>query len=452
MKPTTKTLVIAYFFPPDSTGVRRLLSHLEYWPELGIEAIVLTCKKKRGAGYDAAPLKTETLKRLKIVKTESWDPYRLTARFIPTLGTRGDRLPKEQSNTPAKSQTGGIGAKILEYLRRRFFLPDDRAGWIRFAVAEGERLIQKHNITAVYTSNYPQSTHVIGLQLKQRTGVRWIADFRDGWTQNPAFFKPENQHLAQAQYKLEREVAKTADEVITVSPPITRHLQSLRSSNRSPAITIFNGYDPGDFPPIEAKPFHPGCLTILYTGTFFGQRSPQEFFVLLAAVRRRSHHWRSALKVRFRCALSPEDYAKAKQLKLLEKENPCLELLPTIPFAECCREQQRAEALLLILERGPGAEIMVSQKVFEYLGAGRPIFALVPEGAAAEVLRQTGGACVQTSTKIGVVLKAFQEFLTQVEAWQFPLPCPEDLKPFHRREQALAVGNLLLQQPPKSRT
>lgn len=443
MPKTATVLVIAYFFPPDATGVRRLLSHLKYWPELGIEPVILTCKPKRGAGVDASVMREEWFQRLKIVQTESWDPYRLLERIRPS----GNKAPESSAGS---AKTGGYGARVLEQLRRHVFLPDDRAGWIRFAVAEGERLIREHQISAIYTSNYPQSAHVVGLRLKERTGVRWVADFRDGWTQNPAFFHPQNALLANAQRRLERCVARAADELITVSPPITRHLQQLRGEGKPPAQTIFNGYDPSDFPPLsgadEGAPFHPGCLTLLYAGTFFGGRNPRGFFRLVAALRKRSAHWRSRLRLRFRCALSAQDIGLAQELGLLSdaEGGPCLEMLPSIPFSACCREQQRAEALLLVLERGPGAEIMVSQKVFEYLGAQRPIFAQIPEGAAAEVLRRSRGACIQTAPNSETALQAFEAFLNAVERREFPLPSEESLRPFHRREQALSVGKCLL--------
>ncbi len=451
---STKVLVIAYFSPPDATGVRRLISHLQYWAELNIEPIILTCKQKRSAGWDAAILQEPWWQQLQVVQTESWDPYRLLERFAPSKPA-----VERPTNTPnaatAPAKTGGFGANVLQRLREHFFLPDDRSGWIPFAVAEGERLIKRHKITAIYTSNYPQSAHVVGLRLKQRTGVHWVADFRDGWTQNPAFFCPANPFLASAQHRLERQVANTADELITVSPPITRHLQALRDAALSPAQTIFNGYDPADYglPANDAslpEPFHPGCLTILYTGTFFGRRHPRLFLRLIAALRRRSPYWRRRLRVRFRCALSQRDATLAKELGLLdftETPNgttaPCLEILPSIPFAACSREQQRADVLLLVLEHGPGAEIMVSQKVFEYLGARRPIYALVPQGAAAEVLKQTGGALVHAHANTSPQLKAFASFLRTVEKGEFPLPDEENLKTFHRREQALAIGKLL---------
>src|SRR5690606_6690730 len=128
-------------------------------------------------------------------------------------------------------------------------------------------------------------------------------------------------------------------------------------------------------------PLHPGKFTLLYTGTFFGERKPDEFIAALRLMLQEHPDWGAKLKVRFRCAFD------ARERALIEGGNldEVVEVLPPIPHRDIVSEQQRADGFLLILERGPGAEIMVSQKVFEYLACGRPVFAIIPAKAALEV-------------------------------------------------------------------
>jgi glycosyltransferase involved in cell wall biosynthesis len=286
--------------------------------------------------------------------------------------------------------------------------------------------------------------------IARATGVPWLADIRDGWTQNPAFFDPGNALAAALSRAGERFVARNATRIVTVSPPITRHLQSLRPPGLAPAVTIYNGFEPEECPGDSgepASPLHAGRLTLLYTGTFFGRRRPDLFLHALARVVRRDPRWRDRLRVRLRCALDARERGLVERLGLAG----VVEVLPSIPFRECLAEQVRADAFLLVLEHGPGSEIMVSQKVFEYLAARRPILALVPDGAAAELLADVGGATTCTSRRPGDAARALAAFLKALESGTHPLANPDRLATHTRGEQARAMAAELSAMAPRPR-
>ena len=69
-----------------------------------------------------------------------------------------------------------------------------------------------------------------------------------------------------------------------------------------------------------------------------------------------------------------------------------LELHAYLPRREVLAIQKDSEALLLLIpESGGRGRAVLSAKVFEYLAAERPILAAVPpDGAAADLLRETG--------------------------------------------------------------
>ena len=69
-----------------------------------------------------------------------------------------------------------------------------------------------------------------------------------------------------------------------------------------------------------------------------------------------------------------------------------VELIPYLPRHEALALQRDSDALLLLVPTGEGrGRFVVTTKIFEYLAAGRPILAAVPEdGAAAALLRETG--------------------------------------------------------------
>ena len=51
-------------------------------------------------------------------------------------------------------------------------------------------------------------------------------------------------------------------------------------------------------------------------------------------------------------------------------------LSPTIPYAECLAEMCRADALLLLLWNDPAEPGVFTRKLFDHLGARRPILAV----------------------------------------------------------------------------
>jgi hypothetical protein len=65
-----------------------------------------------------------------------------------------------------------------------------------------------------------------------------------------------------------------------------------------------------------------------------------------------------------------------------------------------------ADLLLLLAEK---FVIQIPGKTYEYLRAGRPILALTPEGALANLLRRVGGGLVVSPSDTAGVLAAVRE-------------------------------------------
>lgn len=429
-------LLVSYFYPPAATGVRRVVSLVRHLPEHGWRPLVLTAPPVAGAGHDDGPLDDPIVAATPVVRAESWDPYRLAA-----WARGGGSLPPGSGPTTARA-SGGWGPFVMAALRAHLFVPDDRCGWIPAAVARGVAAVRRHRLRGIYSTNYPQSAHVVAWRIAARTGVPWVAEFRDGWTQNPAFFAPGNLLVRAAHLALERRVARAATAIVTVSPPVTRHLQRLRGDapGRLPAVTIYNGFEsPPAASPTDAPPLEPGRRTVLYTGTFFGRRRPDAFLAGLAWALRRDPSLAAGWRVWMRAELDDRARALVGRLGLAE----VVRVLPAVAFAQCVEEQRRADACLLVLEHGPGADIMVSQKVFEYLAARRPIFALVPPGAAAELLAETGGAAIETTQEPARVGRALARFLRAVESGSLASANEQVLARFDRQVQAAEIAALI---------
>jgi glycosyltransferase involved in cell wall biosynthesis len=93
-----------------------------------------------------------------------------------------------------------------------------------------------------------------------------------------------------------------------------------------------------------------------------------------------------------------------------------VEFLPRVSFEESLTELTRA-GVLLLLQASRDTVDLVPAKLFEYLRAGRPVLAVVPGGATAEVLRDTGGGWVvdpvDTSRLRDTIVTAYQAWASR---------------------------------------
>lgn len=489
-----RLLLFAYDYPPSLVGVRRTVKFVKYLSDFGWRCGVITVRPVCASGWDDAPLREIAPARPLVRRTGSLDPYRLCMKLRgglwplmrrvyqgPAGGGGGSALPQS---------TGGAGAILMRVLRRAVFLPDDRLGWLPFAVAAGLRAAHHWKPHAIYSTSYPHTAHLAAGIVRSLTGIPWLADFRDGWTQNPAFYNPLTPLHAVAHRRLERWVARRADALLTVSPPITEHLQCLRNPDQRPAETLYNGFDddclfsdperfreptplgnaPG--PPIPTPPVplpsasphaevhtvheaHTTHLspeatsappvashapfTLLYTGTFFGTRSPATLLEALATLAGRRSEFRDRARLVLHSALDPRWLDRIRTLGI----ESLVQVRGFVPHKDILMEQHAADALVLVVDTGPGSEIIVTQKVFEYLAAGKPILALAGPGACRDLLETTGGAALASPDDPAAAAAALERLF---DAWlrgESLAADPPRIVPFHRREQTRRLAQIL---------
>jgi hypothetical protein len=171
-----KVLIITYYWPPSGgAGVQRWLKFAKYLPEFGVEPIVLTVDPK----YASYPQRDESLEKdihqkLKVYKTKTFEPLNLLSGILGKKNVPYGGF----TNVNKKSflQT------ILRFIRGNFFIPDARVGWNNYAYKKAKEIIEEYKIDTVITTSPPHSTQLIGLELKKKLSITWIADFRDPWT------------------------------------------------------------------------------------------------------------------------------------------------------------------------------------------------------------------------------------------------------------------------------
>ena len=207
----------------------------------------------------------------------------------------------------------------------------------------------------------------------------WVADFRDAWTGRDCEGVPTGFHGRWNGWMV-RCVLRTADRVVAVSWPITRDLVRLSGRSMTDVVTLPNGFDRADFEGTRSSGDEK--FTITYCGTLSPMLNPAVF--LRAAARAVQDHpgLRSNLRLRF------VGWVYGVDLDRMVSEHGLEDVVDVVGYVSHRRsvEHLMASDLLLLLLPKDADEGMVTGKVFEYLGSGKPILAAVPRGEAARVI------------------------------------------------------------------
>jgi glycosyltransferase involved in cell wall biosynthesis len=376
-----KVLIITYYWPPSGgAGVQRWLKFSKYLPEFDWEPIILTVDPKHAsyAQLDESLLK-EISPELKIYKTRSSEIYNtyknLTlSKDIPYGGFANDNQPS-------------ILGKISRFIRGNFFIPDPRKGWNKYAFNEAKHLIEKYNIQHIITTSPPHSTQLIGLKLKKQLGVKWIADFRDPWTD--IYYYNELYHTALARFidmKLERKVINSADALITVSKDFKRIFERKKEKNtNSNMYVVPNGYDEDDFNIQYSEKSSKFIIT--YTGTITEKYDISGLISALKELITKRNH----IILRFVGHESEylNNHISNIAPDLLVEYTGYVSHLKSIEYLLSSNIQ------LLIVPKIKNNKGIVPGKFFEYLASQKPILAIGPKGGdLEELINETGSGVI----------------------------------------------------------
>ena len=373
-----KILIITYYWPPSGgAGVQRWLKFSKYLPEFGYEPIVLTVDDQFAsyAQLDYS-LNQEVSPDLLVHRTKTFEPYKLYRRL-----TNSKEIPYGGFSNQKKI---GLFEKLSRFIRGNLFVPDPRRGWNKYALAKALELIRLGKIEIVITSGPPHSTHLIGNKLKMRTGIKWIADFRDPWT-DIYYYKDLYHSGLAARYDrcLEKKVLSNADKIITVSDEVGKLLLQKIPHATDKIAVIPNGYDETDFDTIE--PVANEMFTIAYTGTISLSYRIEQF---IDAVSGLPDHVKEKLKIRF-VGNVPDEIIHLFNLKNL---GSAIEVMGYIPHRDAISQMCGASMLLLAIPDSPDNKGIVTGKFFEYLASKRPILAIGPLGGDVDLILQQCGA------------------------------------------------------------
>ncbi|MBK9256906.1 MAG: glycosyltransferase family 4 protein [Saprospiraceae bacterium] len=372
-----KVLIITYYWPPaGGGGVQRWLKFVKYLREFGWEPIVYTAENPDYPIVDTSFL-NEIQEDIQVLKHPIWEPYGF---FRKLTGKKS----KEKMDPGYLSQGKNFGwkEKVAVWIRGNYFIPDARCFWIKPSIKYLQNFLNDNKVDAIVSTGPPHSCHLIGLGLKKKTGIPWIADFRDQWTQIDYFKDLRLTSASENRHKqLEKEVLDTCDRVVTVGKNLAEGLL-LITQNEIHVIT--NGYDETDRSIDKTKPTDD--FSIVYIGTINDAQNPLVLWKAIKRLKDEGHELMNDLKIKIVGKAEDGVFTSIKSLGI----GNVIEYVGYVPHHEAILHQQQAQILLLLINNTSNNKVIVTGKLFEYLASGRPVFCIGPkDGDAAVILEET---------------------------------------------------------------
>ena len=355
-------LISPQYYPCNSPCSYRIHSFAKYLPRYGYSPTILTLAQNEDMVWILSYRVDPSLEGLDVCRTE-----RIAFPW-----------PKRSS------------ANIFKLRRFPLTWPP---GLTELMVKRAEGLHEEESYDAILATAPLWFTLSVAARLGERFSIPWVADCRDVAAEHSLGIKwncPwQWRHWLYQAWLIHQEskVCRTAAATITVS----RHLVDLLASRRIPNVhLVTNGFDPDDYKRIVKTGSK--IFRIVYSGGMMGGADPTPLFDALDLLLGEQAFPDNDFEVCF--------YGKSNaSVERYLQGHPCKSIVyikGLKPRAEV--QSITVDAALLLQLAYPNKKGITTSKIFEYLGAARPIIAVPRDGDVIDALLAETGAGVSATT------------------------------------------------------
>ena len=403
-------LVIAYYFPPMGlSGVQRTLKFVKYLPKFGWQPTVLTVTPTGYFAQDYTLLEEINPLHIDIIRVGSLDPNRLFCKKGVV------KMPSEQWR------------KIFTFLSDLGFIPDNKIGWKRKVLKAAEEFFRQKNFEIIFATAPPFTDFLIGKELSERFNKPLVIDYRDPWHEYPFKYYPTPLHKWR-NYVLEKHVLHSASNIITTNRRVKELILKRFKFLEYNDITILpQGYDPEDF----TNGLVPSSLTtkkmrITHAGVFYGDRTPKYFLEALKKILTDHPELKGHVEACFIGNFHDDHLTLVKQMHLEEH----VVTTGYLDHAHCLQYLMASDVLWFMLtndSQSPG-------KLWEYLGARKPILACIGDGFLRQTIEEAEGGTIVRPDDVEGITSALLKYYDLFTKKRLPKPNQEVVKKYDRVE------------------
>ncbi|GFR39438.1 hypothetical protein PRECH8_27340 [Insulibacter thermoxylanivorax] len=326
-------------------------------------------------------------------------------------------------------------------------IPDDQILWYPAARKKGLEIIRQYGIDAIFSTSGPYTNHLVARYLKRKTGLPWIADFRDPWTQN--MHRSGIRWREWLEERMERSVHHEANMTLTVTHSFAKNFNEKFGAAITRLEVIHNGYDPADYEAlrdVKKEPQDEDRCVFMYAGIFYQERNPR---LLLRAVRELIDEGaldRERIVLRFAGVFDYPGYSDnidaVHELGLTD----IVEILGNLPHKQALKKMKQSDILLLVGDTAPESGAYIPGKLYEYLAIGHPILALSMPGESTKLIEKYGLGETADPLSLEEIKRAVKKLY---EDWKSGTAQKEQqaqeksMLKYQRREQARRLAELL---------
>ena len=406
-----KVLVIAYYFPPMGlSGVQRTLKFIKYMKNYNWEPTVITTGEVGYFAHDDSLTKDLHNTGIRIIRTKGRDPNSRLSKY----GTI--KLPRE------------IFRKIYNKLSQTFFIPDNKISWSKMAYLKAEDLLKQENFDAIFVTGPPFSAMHVFSQIKKKHNIPLIVDYRDLWYDSYFSFYPTPIHRL-LHKKMEYNVLKAADRIIVTNRKIKEKIINQHQFlTLNDVVIITHGFDPEDFEKAKMIPKHNNRMILTYSGIFMVYNTPKYFLKAFKEISIEHPEIAKNIELHFVGFLRKENQRLVRKLNLQE-----------FVFDHGYVDHKDAVSILLssdvlwmMVGKRKNIDAILPGKIYEYMGAKKPIIACVPEGAAKIVIQEYPASYICKPNDIAEIKKTILKVYSHYKSSKFPIADDENLFKFRR--------------------
>lgn len=404
-----RILLVTGFFPPYApTASTRAPTLARYWTEKGHDVRVLAAHNPGKPQVLSHSLPEDAVRFVPFSEVKALRDvaaYHLFGRVPPVHAPAAAAAGRAgQAGSAGKPQEAPryrrlpFRQKLADLYWDLMFIPDKHLFWVQAATRAGLEWTRNWQPDLIYSSGPPHSGHMIAARLGKALNAPWVGELRDEWAGNP--YGLESWLRSVVERRLERQTLGQAKALVALTAT-TR--ATLLDTYGKPTTLSMNGFDPEDFAGLEnAPPLDPHKLTIMHAGSIYiGKRDPSALFAATAKL--------GPLKDKVSLLFYGEQADSLQSLARQHGVEAQVTISAPIARKRVLELERQTDVLLLCRWDNPADDGVIPGKLFEYIGAERPILSIGSEtGEAADIVRQGG---------FGVVSNNPDMLADQLRAW-----------------------------------